>query len=184
MIDITQEVFSGAVYPGDTPPTYRRVTSLEKGDGCTLTDISMCAHNGTHIDAPAHFIRGSKTVEEIDLSRCVGRCLVRDFAGEVRAEDVQGVAAERLLLRGACTLTEGAARVLAARCRLVGVEAQSVGGEEVHRILLGAEVAVLEGLDLRGAPAGEYILCALPVKLGGSDGAPVRAVLFEGEGNV
>ena len=63
-------------------------------------------------------------------------------------------------------------------------EAQTVGGEGVHRILLGAEVAVLEGLDLRGAPAGAYILCALPVKLGGSDGAPVRAVLFEGEGNV
>ena len=60
-------------------------------------------------------------------------------------------------------------------------EAQTVGDEEVHRILLGAEVAVLEGLDLRGAPAGEYILCALPVKLGGSDGAPVRAVLFERE---
>ena len=182
MIDITQEIFSGCVYPGDTKPTFRRASSLEAGDACTLTDFSMCAHNGTHLDAPAHFIRGGKTIEQMDLTRCAGRCAVRDFAGEVKESDVADIAAERLLLRGACSLTAGAARLLAGRCRLVGVEGQSVGDEQVHRILLGAEVAVLEGLVLRDALPGEYILIALPIKLGGSDGAPVRALLGkEGE---
>lgn len=158
MIDITQEIFSGCVYPGDTKPTFRRALSLDAGDACTLTDFSM------------------------DLTRCAGRCAVRDFAGEVKEADVADIAAERLLLRGACSLSAGAARLLAGRCRLIGVEGQSVGDEQVHRILLGAEVAVLEGLVLRDALPGEYILIALPIKLGGSDGAPVRALLWkEGE---
>ncbi len=90
MIDITQEIFSGCVYPGDTKPTFRRASSLEAGDACTLTDFSMCAHNGTHLDAPAHFIRGGKTIEQMDLTRCAGRCAVRDFAGEVKESDVAG----------------------------------------------------------------------------------------------
>ena len=182
LIDITQEVFSGKVYPGDTPPRRKLVSSLEEGAACSVTDFSMCAHNGTHLDAPAHFIRGGKTIEQMDLTRCVGRCAVRDFAGEVKESDVADIAAERLLLRGACSLTAGAARLLAGCCRLIGVEGQSVGDEQVHRILLGAEVAVLEGLVLRDALPGEYILIALPIKLGGSDGAPVRALLWkEGE---
>ena len=178
MIDITQEVFSGAVYPGDTLPAFRRVCSLESGDDCSLTDFSMCAHNGTHMDAPSHFLRGGKSVEAIDLSRYIGRCSVYEFAGPIRAEDVAEIWAERVLLRGPCALTEEAARILASRCLLVGVESQSVGDASIHRILLAADVVVLEGANLRAAQAGDYVLVALPLKLGGADGAPVRAVLL------
>lgn len=180
MIDITQELFAAAVYPGDTPPSYRRVRTAEQ-DGYMLTDISMCAHNGTHIDAPAHFIPGGKGADEINLSRCIGRCVVFAAEGQVRAADIENIFAERVLFKGRCELTEEAAYLLRERCILVGVEGQTVGSDAVHRILLSAEVVLLEGLRLAGVPVGKYTLVALPLKLGGCDGAPVRALLFETE---
>lgn len=177
MIDITQELFSGRVYPGDTPPSFSRASDMAKGDECTVTDLSMCAHNGTHVDAPAHFIAGGKAADALGLSRFYGPCAVRALPGGL-AGALAGVGAPRLLIKGPFALREEDARALAARFVLVGCEAQSIGDAAVHRILLGAEVAVLEGLDLSAAPEGEYTLCAFPLKLGGADGAPVRAVLL------
>lgn len=170
--DITQEVFSGAVYPGDSAPAYRRAQDIARGDLCTVTDFSMCAHNGTHADAPAHFLAGGATVECLPPEVFVGRCAVLSAEQAMRAPSLP----PRVLCRGGA-LTPKQARALAARVRLVGVEAQSVGDAQVHALLLGAGVAVLEGLVLTDVPDGEYELIALPLKLGGADGAPVRAVL-------
>ena len=148
------------------------------GDGCNLTDIEMCAHNGTHADAPSHFIEGGKSIDRTELSRYLGECAVRAFGKWVRAEDLEGVDAPRLLIKGECVISDEAAARMCGKFLLVGVEMQSVGGETVHKILLGGEVAVLEGLRLAEVPEGTYFLSALPVKLGGADGAPVRAVLM------
>ena len=63
IIDISQEVFSCKVFPGDPPPVKDRVMSISKGDVCNLTSLSMCAHNGTHVDAPFHFIDGGRTID-------------------------------------------------------------------------------------------------------------------------
>ncbi len=174
MIDITQELFSGKVYEGDTPPSFTRVKSLERGDGYSLTDVTLCAHNGTHLDAPAHFIRGGKTIEQISLFRLCGKCSV----ARIGSLDFSRLPA-RLLVKGVFSLSAEQAEKIAAQCLLFGCEAQSVGDAAVHRILLSAEIAVLEGLDLSQAAEGEYGLFALPAKLGGADGAPVRAVLTE-----
>lgn len=180
MIDVTQELFSGKVYPGDTPPRFSRASDMAAGDECTVTDISMCAHNGTHVDAPAHYIAGGKAADALDLARFYGTCAVRSLAGGLSSA-LAGVRAPRLLIKGGFSLTEEDARALAARFVLVGCEAQSIGDGAVHRALLREEVAVLEGLDLSSAPEGEYVLCAFPLKLGGADGAPVRAVLLDAE---
>jgi peptide deformylase len=75
IIDITQELFSCHVFPGDTPPTFERVRNIEN-DSYNLTNISLCVHNGTHIDAPNHFIAGGKAVHELDLERFYGKCTV------------------------------------------------------------------------------------------------------------
>lgn len=175
MIDITQELFSGNVYEGDTVPSYRRVRTHEM-DGYSLTDVTFCAHNGTHLDAPSHFIQGGKTADQVSLSRLVGKCTVYSQRN-IPFDDLPA----RLLIKGAFSLSAGQAERIAEKCLLIGCEAQSVGDERIHRVLLGAEVAVLEGLDLSAAEEGEYELIALPLKLGGSDGAPVRAVLKKPE---
>ena len=175
-IDITQELFSSEVYPGDTPPAIRRVSTVEK-DGCMVTDLTMCAHNGTHIDAPAHFLAGGMTVDKIDLSLCAGICEVCTFSGVLTAEDAEKVTAKRLLLRGDCSVSKEAANILRKKLLLLGIRAQSVGDETVHKSLLSAGVVLLEGLALQGVEDGTYELFAFPLKLGGCDGAPVRAVL-------
>lgn len=172
MIDISQELFTCAVYPGDTSPSRRRVRSIGKGDTCNLTDLTLCAHNGTHLDAPLHFIEGGKSVDEVELSRLMGECLVCSYAQACTLPETS-----RLLIRGDCPLDEETAKKFAAKYLLVGCESQSVGDEKVHLALLSAEVAVLEGLRLGAAEDGRYELIALPLKLGSCDGAPVRAVL-------
>jgi formiminotetrahydrofolate cyclodeaminase/kynurenine formamidase len=186
LYDISQELFSSTVFPGDVPPTFSRVMTIPK-DVCNLTTLSMCVHNGTHMDSPRHFIQDGKTVEELPLSIFYGECLVAAFQGLISKEDILPVLAtgcERLLLKGVCEISEEAAvAITESKVRLIGVESQSVGNSNapraVHVILLGHEVTPLEGLRLGAVPEGTYLLSAFPVNLAGSDGAPVRAVLAD-----
>ncbi|MDR0818098.1 MAG: cyclase family protein [Oscillospiraceae bacterium] len=183
IIDITQELFSCVVYPGDPAPVFERVKRIPE-DMCNLTNISLCVHNGTHADAPRHFIGDGKAIDEVELSAFYGDCTVAELSGELTAADVAPyLGAERLLLKGTLTITPEAAKAIAnSGVRLIGVESQSVGTEDapapVPLILLGAGVIALEGLVLSEVEPGEYTLCAFPLKLSGSDGSPVRAVLI------
>ncbi len=189
--DITQPIFSCAVYPGDPAPQREQLCSMDKGDIINLTAFSMCAHNGTHVDAPAHFIEGGKTVDQLDLSAFVGACYVARHEGDVTAEDAHRIldtateagASERILIAGKAVVTEAAARVFAnAGIKLLGNESQTIGPEnapmQVHLILLGAEVVLLEGVVLSHVPEGKYFLSAAPLNLDGCEGAPCRAVLI------
>ena len=194
--DISQEVFGGAVYPGDTRPEKVQVLSIRKGGVCSLTDLKMCAHNGTHIDAPYHFFDDGKTVEQLELDRIIGPAYMAEHTGELNAADAERIldtarardarSAERILIKGAAVVTAEAAKVFAREgVKLLGNESQTVGPEdapaEIHRILLGAETVLLEGIRLSDVPEGVYLLHAAPLKLGGCDGAPCRATLISEE---
>ena len=188
LYDISQEVFGCTVFPGDPQPERRTPMSISKGDICNLTELSMCAHNGTHVDAPFHFINEGKKIDEVELDAFIGDCYVVHHEGEVTAADAERFmdraraagAAERLLIGGKAVVTAEAAKVFAA-LRLIGNESQTVGPEdapkEVHLILLGAGTILLEGIRLKGIEEGKYYLMAQPINLGGADGAPCRAVL-------
>ncbi len=192
IIDISQEVFTCNVFPGDPQPQGNRVMSIPNGDVCNLTEIKMCAHNGTHVDAPFHFIDGGRTIDQMGLDPYVGTCYVARHTGDVKAEDAEAImekaksadAAERILIAGKATVTADAAKVFAeAGIKLLGNESQTVGPEdapkEVHLILLGAEVVLLEGVVLNNVEEGSYFLSAAPLNLGGADGAPCRAYLMK-----
>ena len=186
--DISQEVFSCAVYPGDPAPQKQTLCSTAEGESYNLTAFSMCAHNGTHIDAPFHFLEDGKTVDQLGLEPFVGECYVARHHGDVTAEDARRMMAkagnpERLLIAGPATITAEAAKVLAAgKLRLIGNESQSVGPEdapmEVHKIFLNREIVLLEGVVLADVPEGRYFLSAAPLNLAGADGAPCRAYLI------
>ncbi len=187
--DITQEVFSCKVYPGDPKPERKTLCAMEKGDVCNLTAFSMCAHNGTHIDAPFHFLDRGETVEQMVLDTFVGDCFVVRHQGDVTAENAAEIlqmaeGALRILIAGLATVTEEAAEVFAASgiC-LLGNESQTVGPEhapmKVHKILLQKGIALLEGVVLTEVPQGRYFLSAAPLNLAGADGAPCRAYLIE-----
>lgn len=188
IFDISQEVFSCTIYPGDPTPEKKILCSTADGDLYNLTALSMCAHNGTHIDAPFHFLPDGKTVEQMDLQVFVGDCYVARHEGNVTAEDATAILQRaagipRILLAGAATVTAEAAAVFAnAGICLLGNESQTVGPEDapmqVHKLLLGKQIALLEGVVLTDIPEGQYFLSAAPLALAGADGAPCRACLI------
>lgn len=191
--DISQEVFSCQVYSGDPAPEKEVLSSMDNGDLYNLTAFSMCAHNGTHIDAPFHFLKDGKTVDAVCLEALIGMAYVAEHHGIVSGDDAARIirqakkqnpeAAKRILIKGAAEVSEDAANVFAAsEIALLGNESQTVGPEAapmaVHLILLAANVILLEGIRLAAVSEGVYFLNAAPVNLAGADGAPCRAVLI------
>ena len=192
--DISQEVFACQVYPGDPAPEKQVLSSMETGDLYNLSAFSMCAHNGTHIDAPFHFLKDGKTVDAICLEAFVGMAYVAEHQGIVSGDDAVKIiekakakspeAAKRILIKGDAEVSLEAAKIFAsAGILLLGNESQTVGPEdapmEVHQVLLGADVILLEGIRLAKVSEGVYFLNAAPLNLSGADGAPCRAILCE-----
>lgn len=185
--DISQELFSCVVFPGDPAPAKETVLSIENGDPCNLTTLSMCAHNGTHVDAPYHFYQDGRRIDGLELKKVIGPAQVISFDGELAGADVERLLlpdTKRVLWKGRTVVTLEAAQALNRHgIWLVGVESQTVGPEDaprdVHLELLGREVVLLEGIRLDRVPDGSYLLNAAPVNLGGADGAPCRAVLLD-----
>ena len=195
--DISQEVFSCAVYPGDPQPVREVKLRISEGAVCNLTAFEMCAHNGTHVDAPFHFIDGEETIDKVPLDKFIGPAYVAEHNGDITAETAERILSEaksadtisgadpweRILVKGDAVMTkEGAEVFVKAGIKLFGNESQTVGPleapMEVHLIMLGAKVVLLEGVRLSEVPVGTYLLNAAPINLGGSDGAPCRAVLI------
>ena len=194
--DISQEVFGCKVFSGDPAPEREWLSQMTEGAQYNLTAFRMCAHNGTHVDAPYHFCPEGKTVNQVPLESFVGMAcgvfcqgnVTEEAAGEIlkKAEACDARASRRILIGGKATLTTEAAEVFArAGILLYGNESQTVGPEdapmEVHKKLLGAGTVLLEGIRLGEVPEGAYFLYAAPINLGGAEGAPCRAVLIGGE---
>ena len=194
--DISQEVFSCQVYPGDPAPEKKMLSFMENGDLYNLTAFSMCAHNGTHIDAPFHFLKDGKTVDAIGLEAFVGMAYVAEHQGIVSGNDAAEInkkaekqnpeAAKRILIKGDAEVSLEAAKIFAsAEILLLGNESQTVGPEdapmEVHLMLLSANVILLEGIRLSEVSEGVYFLNAAPLNLSGADGSPCRALLIASE---
>lgn len=192
--DISQEVFSSDVFPGDPVPKKEMVSQIENGDVCNLSKISMCAHNGTHIDAPFHFISDGKTVDKMGLEAFVGMAYVAEHQGVVSYSDAENIikkartlseeSAKRILVKGEVEVSlEATEAFVKAGILLLGNEPQTVGPKSspmaVHLALLGAGVALLEGIRLKNVAEGVYFLSSAPLNLGGGDGAPCRAVLID-----
>lgn len=192
IIDISQEVLSCETYEGDPTPSAERITDMERGELYNLSAFSMCAHNGTHIDAPLHFFEDGRSVDKIPLEYFVGECFVCEENGDISEEKAQKIlkkarksgADKRILIKGDVTVAEDGARVFAdADILLLGNESQSVGPLDspmaVHKILLSKNIVLLEGIVLDKAREGRYILSCAPLNLAGFEGSPCRAVLIE-----
>ena len=186
--DISQEVFSCCVFPGDPKPEAHFLSRMEEGSLYNLSSLSMCAHNGTHVDAPAHFLQDGKTIDQLPPEQFVGPVFVAWHQGVVTADDARQIlkkagSAQRILIRGTAVVSLEAAKVFAeAKLQLLGNESQTVGPEDapmaVHKVLLGAGVVLLEGIRLAHVPEGKFLLCAAPLNLAGLEGAPCRAILI------
>ena len=194
-------------YPGDPGIDIRQWLSLADGDVANVTALHFGAHTGTHVDAPAHFLKDAPKLHSIDLDTLIGDVQVIELPADVMAIDQSHV--ENLLNDGASRVLfktrnssfwneangefrtdytylspEAATELVNHGIRLVGIDYLSVERFncekfETHEILLSNGVVIIEGLDLREVPAGPFELICLPLKIaeGSGDGAPARVVL-------
>lgn len=201
IIDISQKICPDMpVYPGDPCFRSRLVSGFGQGGMCEVSELTIGSHCGTHIDAPLHMIPGGAPLESMPLDCFIGSCRVLTLHASVITEKMllehQIKPGERILLRtdpegkhgggfNPAVLSLRAAQVLAQLpVKLVGIDAPTVENMEIcdgeiHRTLLRAGVAVLEGLCLQDAQDEQYFLSALPLSLQGENGAPCRAVLLQ-----
>src|SRR4051812_7025869 len=193
------------IYAGDAPMNFEFIKDMRRGDPLTLSAYSLGAHSGTHVDAPMHFVRDGASIDHLSLTPFIGPARIVDIDDSVRAITAaelgrhQWKGAERVLFRTRSSvrgwmssstfhrdfayIAPDAAQLLAdAGVKLVGIDyisAEQFGAPAplTHRILLGRGIPIVEGLSLANANAGDYDAIILPIKVGGHEGAPARAVL-------
>lgn len=189
IIDISRTLQDAPLYPKDEPARFELSQSIEKGDDCNASVITASVHMGTHADAFSHYLPEGAAIDAMPLENYCGKCRVLTVPSDtlVKLGDIKGRLAgcERLVLRsgGSSFLCEQAAEYIAA-CGIKALltDAVSVAPADnewaVHKLLMEGEVAIIENVCLEGVEDGDYLLFAFPVKYGGCDGAPVRAVLI------
>lgn len=202
--DVTYKIMTGmTVWPGDDGVSVGRTLSIDEGGAANVSRMDLGVHSGTHMDAPLHFLNGSKDIASLDISRFFGRVLVvasdKDEIGpEVFAgNELKGLEAVFFKTRSSGrdektpfwnefqAINEKCARYMIERgIKTVGIDYMSIelSGDNlfpVHKLLLSNEVAIVENLRLIEIEPGEYEFICLPLKLEGSDGSPARVLLIK-----
>jgi len=203
IIDISVPISTTMVtWPGDPKPDIHFVKTMAEGGTSNTSAFTMGSHNGTHVDAPLHFVEDAMPIDRVPLDVLIGAARLLDMRGrdvitlgDLEAADIDGV--RRLLFRTDasgfwadsefhkefCHLDDDAAAYLVeSGVRLVGVDYLSVEQYEgrtrrTHKILLSGDVIIVEGLDLREVEPGDYEFICLPLLMEGMEAAPARAVL-------
>jgi arylformamidase len=193
------------VYEGNAPLVFEFQLDMRKGDALSLSKLSLGAHSGTHIDAPQHFIRDGVSIDKVPLDALIGHARVIEIPDSVQSIDAAELNrhkwrdAERVIFRTRSAIhgwmssptfhhdfayvAPDAAQLLAdAGIKLVGIDyisAEKFGAPAplTHRILLGKGIPIVEGMALESVTPGDYDLIVLPMKVGGHEGAPARAVM-------
>jgi len=194
------------VWEGDKGISVHRVAKIENGCDFNVSRIELGVHTGTHIDAPFHVFENGKTVDQIPLDTLIGIVQVIEIPNGISIIDKNCLmkmsfqdGIDRILFKTSNSLywetdpfsfhkeyvalnSEGAKYLVDIGLKLIGVDYFSVSSfddlKQPHMILLDRGIVLLENIDLRQVVPGIYKLICLPMKITGTDGAPVRAVLI------
>ncbi len=189
IIDISNDLLTAEVYEGDPVPEMKKVREISPDSYYNLSVLDACLHNGTHIDAPLHFVPDADSVDKLPLEKFIGPCKVIEVSEGIitgrLVEEYFPRDCKRVLIKSKgrafihCT---GAEVMSHLGYELVGTDGVTVEAPDsdgsTHRTLLNANIAILEGLNLENAKSGEYFLIAPPVKIGGAEASFTRAVLI------
>ena len=207
IIDISVRIApSMPVFPGDPQVTIRTVADIDT-DGCSVSEITLGSHTGTHVDAPSHILKNGTTVDRLCLEELIGNALVLDLSSNVSnitsddldraySRDDRDDGCSILLIKTSNSriwnertefdpenmicLDESAVDWVVHRSfTTVGVDGFSVEESDlsIHRILFENDMNIVECLDLGEAEEGSYYFICLPLKLKDGNGAPARAII-------
>ena len=204
--DITVPISSElAVYQGDPPVKIEPLSSIADDDPYNINKLEISTHTGTHVDAPNHYFKSGKTVDQIPLDTLIGTTRVILIRGHrvitrelLEKENLDGVT--RLLIKtdhsylldryskfrsNFCHLDVDACGYLVSKgIKIVGIDTFSIEQFEsqnhmCHKVLLGAGVVIIEMVDLKAVEPGDYVMTCLPLKVEKGDGAPSRIILAD-----
>ncbi len=185
--------------------TFKSTKTFEK-DGARETIITIGSHTGTHVDAPSHFLKDGKTIDQMLLEKVVGDCSLLDLSDvpeKITAEHLSmyDIAPDEIILLKTMNsdypptdpflanfvyLDASAAQYLAdCGVRAVGIDYLGIErnqeAHDTHMLLLQEDIPIIEGLRLAHAEEAYYSFICLPLALQGLDGAPARAILISDE---
>jgi arylformamidase len=202
--DISLPLGEAATYPGDTPYSREMISEIASGGNYDLSTLILSSHAGTHLDAPAHYIAGGKTLDQYPLERFLlpahvvsiddERSITQDALGGVEIDEGEallfktrnslcGLSRQSTFTEDFIYLSDDAAQLcLDFGVSMVGIDYLSIdkfGNDHspVHHLLLQNDVLILEGIDLKEVPPGEYFLLCTPLRVKGAEAAPARAIL-------
>jgi len=207
LIDVTRPIFANmTIWPGDDGVVIERTANIEYGDIANTSRICAGSHTGTHVDAPLHFIADGKSIDQLDISLFTGtvtvievadtNCITGEFLKKCSLTECKAVFfktwfSDRSLSepfdKNYPGLDPDAAEyIVKSGIRVVGIDTLSVEKYyskdfAVHKILLGSEVLIIEGLCLKNIIPGKYKYICMPLPIKGSDGAPARVMLVDGD---
>ena len=190
-------------WPGNPPTFITMHAGTAKGDVCNVSAMAMSSHSGTHMDSPFHFLHGAKTMDALPWDAVIGPCRVVEIKDKkaIKPAELKKLKlqkGERILFKTPNSARswkkaefdkdfvyiskEAAQYIVDCGVQTVGIDYLSVGGFykdgiETHHILLGAEVWIIEGIDLAKIKPGNYDLICLPIKFQNGDGAPSRCLI-------
>ncbi len=205
IIDISWPICDATTeYKDKKSITFTQLKTFDK-DGVRESSFCFNAHTGTHVDAPSHFLKDGKTIDEVHLDRLMGKAILLDLVtigDSIGEDDLNGYEIEEgdiVLLRtanSAYTPTDpfvrdfiyldpsGAQYLAEKRVKAVGIDYLGIErGDPDHRVhttLMQADIAIIEGLRLGHVQAGTYFLVCLPLAIVGPESAPARAILLTG----
>ena len=200
LIDVSRALAADtACWPGDVPFTFDLGWKIADGASVNVGSVRTSVHTATHCDAPFHFDNRGATVEQLSLDTFVGPAWVVDVRGisrwRDRLERIDFADTPRVLFHtggwpdtsrfpdSIPVMDPELPDWLADRgVRLIGVDLPSVDPLDsktldIHHALGRRGITIIEGLWLAHVPGGRYELIALPLRIVGADGSPVRAVL-------
>lgn len=198
-IDISMPLNEQTVVWVDDPPPQLRPVLRQPEHEVNFTWLDFGAHAGTHVDAPFFLFADKPTADEIPLERLCGPCRVVDLTsieGTITAADLAGLdLTERVLIRTNNSHDpmetynpafvdmdlDAAVYLVSQGVTTIGYDYQSferAGANVLHRYLLERQITLIDNLRLANAPAGDYLLLCLPIKVTGIDAAPCRALLL------
>lgn len=209
LVDISYPYNKGmAIYPGNPDFEVKDHYSISRGDPCNILELKMGTHTGTHIDAPSHFFSDGKTIDQLSLDSFSGLARVFDFGGKerigeidfkdkiinkndiilIKTDNSRNYSGERVLDVYVTLTYEAAELLMEKEIKMIGIDYLTierprntrVKGKSIHKIFLGKEIPILEGLNLSSVKEGLYQIYCFPLNIHGADGSPVRAVLKTG----